>query len=144
MTKDNEEDWMACADFYVQTDDGTEYIGTLLEDGAPTYLDDVDLFGPAENRSFDEATYRRIVNAMLGEYREQGCAASVEAGDPWPWPDRRPDSSETEYVYLYVKGAVQVFRSGTDENGNPGQFLAAVHYPNGARKPTSFPVMVSA
>lgn len=138
----NEEDWMACADFYVQTDTGTEYVGTLLEDGAPSYLDDLDLFGPAENRSFDEAAFRRIVEAVLGEYREQGAAASAAAGDKWPWP--RPDSAQTEYVYLYVKGAVQVFRSGKDEHGNPGQFLAAVHYPNGARKPTSFPAMVSA
>lgn len=137
----NEEDWMACADFYVQTDDKIEYIGTLLEDGAPTYLDDLELFGPAENRSFDEAAFRRIVGAVLGEYREQGAAVSAAAGDKWPWP--RPDSAQTEYVYLYVKGAVQVFRSGLDEHGNPGQSLAAVHYPNGARKPTRFPVQAA-
>lgn len=135
----SEEDKVANADFYVQTDSGMEYLGSLFEDGAPTYLDDADLFGPADNRSFDEAAYREVVEGVLADAIADGTGAAVSRGFPWPWDGL--DSARTDYVYLYVKGAVQVFRRGEDEHGHPGQFLAAVHYPNGARKPTRFPVM---
>jgi hypothetical protein len=137
VTTTTEEDKVANADFYVQTDAGMTWVGTLFEEGAPVYLDDADLFGPAENRSFDEAAYRRIVEEVLSDARADDESVSAAAGDSWPW--EYADSAHTDYVYVYVKGAVQVFRRGEDEHGHPGQFLAAVHYPNGARKPTRFP-----
>lgn len=143
MIRISEEENVANADFYVRTDDGAaEYVGSLFEEGAPVYLDDADLFGPAENRSFDEQAFRRIVGEVLSAARADGVGNATAAGDRWPWP--YTDSSHTDYVYVYVKGAVQVFRCGKDEHGHAGQFLAAVHYPNGARKPTAFPPQVSA
>lgn len=142
MIRNTEEDHVANADFYVQTDSGMEYLGSLFGNGAPTYLDDADLFGPSEGRSYDEDIYRGVVQTKLHNARANGVGNSAAAGDRWPWP--YTDSAHTDYVYVYVKGAVQVFRCGKDEHGHAGQFLAAVHYPNGARKPTRFPAQVSA
>jgi len=142
VTTTTEEDKVANADFYVQADNGMEWVGSLFDEGAPVYLDDADLFGPADERSFDEATFRRVVDGVLADAAADGSGSSAKLGDRWPWP--YADSAHTDYVYVYVKGAVQVFRRGVDDHGHPGQFLAAVHYPNGARKPTRFPAFVVA
>lgn len=132
---------MSTADFYLGTGPDAQYLGSLLDGGSPADMDELDLFGPAEGEPYTDDTFGRIVWDALANARLEDStgAAHAEAGDPWPYD--YPDSSGTDYVYAVVKGAVHVFRKIEDEHGRPGQFLAAVHYPNGARRSTEFPAL---
>jgi hypothetical protein len=132
---------VSTADFYLGTGPTAEWLGSLLQDGSPADMDDLDLFGPAEDESYTDDTFGRIVWDALANARleDPASAAHAEAGDPWP--HEYADSSGTEWVYACVKGAVHVFRRIRDEDGQPGQFLAAVHYPNGSRRSTEFPTL---
>lgn len=132
---------MSTADFYLGTGPTAEWLGSLLQDGSPAEMDDLDLFGPAEGEPYTDDTFVRIVTDALREVAEaptdEQLAFLASEGDSWPHTYR--DSSGTDYVYACVKGAVHVFRRIQDEDGAPGQFLAAVHYPNGSRRSTEFP-----
>lgn len=133
---------MSTADFYLGTGPDAKYLGSLLDDGSPASMDDLDLFGPAPTgQTYSDDTFVRIVQDALREVLEaptdRRMAALVADGDTWP--HEYEDSSGTDYVYAAVKGAVHVFRKIEDEHGHPAQFLAAVHYPNGARRSTEFP-----
>ena len=133
---------MSTADFYLGTGPTAEWLGSLLQDGSPAEMDELDLFGPAEGEPYTDDTFVRIVTgALLAAGRQvdpdEQLAFLASEGDSWPHAYR--DSSGTDYVYACVKGAVHVFRRIRDEHGAPGQFLAAVHYPNGSRRSTEFP-----
>lgn len=135
---------MSTADFYLGTGPNARYIGSLLDDGSPANMDELDLFGPAVmGQTYTDDTFVKIVEDVLREVAEaptdRRMAAIVSEGDSWPHD--YPDSSGTDYVFAAVKGAVHVFRRIEDEHGHPGQFLAAVHYPNGSRRSTEFPEM---
>lgn len=135
---------MSTADFYLGTGPDAQYLGSLLDDGSPAAMDDLDLFGPAEGgQPYSDETFVRIVEDVLREVVEaptdERMAALASEGDSWP--HNYLDSSGTDYVYAAVKGAVHVFRKVLDDQGQPGQFLAAVHYPNGARRSTEFPTL---
>lgn len=137
---------MSTADFYLGTGPDAQWLGSLLVDGSPAEMDDLDLFGPAlAGQTYTDQTFVDAVNQHLktvqnrdwdGRERE---AAVAQRGDSWP--HKHADSSGTDYVYAAVKGAVHVFRKIEDEHGHPGQFLAAVHYPNGSRRSTEFPIL---
>lgn len=138
---------MSTADFYLGTGPSAAWVGSLLADGSPSEMDDLDLFGPAVlGQTYTDDTFVRIVEDMLREVVEAPTdtrmAALASEGDSWP--HQYADSSGTDYVYAAVKGAVHVFRKIEDEHGAPGQFLIAVHYPNGTRKTTEFPTLGAA
>lgn len=133
---------MSTADFYLGTGPTAVWLGSLLDGGSPAEMDDLDLFGPAVmGQTYSDDSFGRIVWDLLANARleDPASAAHAEAGDPWP--HGHVDSSGTDYVYAAVKGAVHVFRKIEDEHGHPGQFLAAVHYPNGSRRSTEFPTL---
>lgn len=134
---------MSTADFYLGTGPAAEWLGSLLQDGSPADMDELDLFGPAEDEPYTDDTFVRIVTDALREVAEaptdEQLAFLASEGDSWP--HTYADSSGTDYVYAAVKGAVHVFRRIRDEAGAPGQFLAAVHYPNGSRRSTEFPTL---
>jgi hypothetical protein len=134
---------VSTADFYLGTGPTAEWLGSLLQDGTPAEMDDLDLFGPAEGETYTDDTFVRIVTDALREVAEaptdEQLAFLASEGDSWPHSYR--DSSGTDYVYACVKGAVHVFRQIRDEDGLTGQFLAAVHYPNGSRRSTEFPTL---
>jgi len=138
---------VSTADFYLGTGPDAKYLGSLLDDGSPAMMDDLDLFGPAiMGQTYTDDTFVRIVEDALRDAAEaptdEPMATIASEGDEWPHD--YPDSSGTDYVYAAVKGAVHVFRKIEDEYGHPGQFLAAVHYPNGARRSTEFPTLGAA
>lgn len=131
---------MSTADFYLGTGPDAQYLGSLLVDGSPADLDELDLFGPAlAGQNYTDQSFVSIVHARLRALAKAKMA--TVAADGGTWPHEYADSSGTDYVYAAVKGAVHVFRRVEDEHGQPGQFLAAVHYPNGSRRSTTFPTL---
>ena len=133
---------MSTADFYLGTGPDAKYLGSLLDDGSPASMDDLDLFGPAlAGQTYIDDTFVRIVQDALREVGERPDSKrlSALAADGDAWPHKHEDSSGTDFVYAAVKGAVHVFRKIEDEHGHHAQFLAAVHYPNGSRRSTEFP-----
>lgn len=135
---------MSTADFYLGTGPNAQYLGSLLDDGSPAIMDELDLFGPAIlGQTYTDDTFVRIVEDALREVGERpdGKPLSALVSEGGRWPHEYEDSSGTDYVYAAVKGAVHVFRKIEDEHGHPGQFLAAVHYPNGSRRSTEFPAL---
>lgn len=122
---------MSNADFYIGLGHEAKYLGSLEFDASPAEMDDMGLFGPATDGDFTEDTFREIV---------ESCAEEPNAFHAtWPWS--YPDSSGTDLVFAFVRGSVHVFERG-ERDGQTGQFLVALHYPNGARKATAFPAQV--
>lgn len=125
------------ADFYVGLGESAVWLGSVAGLGDPATAQGFGLFndGPGFRDDYDESDYRELVRDIvtsgqaLPDADAQGWLA--DEGDPWPWDYDR--SNDTDYAYMWVNGCIHVFQDG---------YLLAQHYPNGARRPSSFPAMI--
>lgn len=115
---------MTSAKLFIGMGEDAELVATLGIDGSAAALDDQGLFGPGEgDEQYTEATFRKIA---LGSLMDQ----SLEDLEKVTTPDM---------IYAFKNGSVLVFELGQNDDGETGYYQVALHYPNGARKPVSFP-----
>jgi hypothetical protein len=123
------------ADFYVGLGADAEWLGTICAEGTEVHMLTAGLLGTSEDKGrYTEFTYRDLVRDIVTRGIELDQGYSPFVGDEWPWA--YPDSGGTANVYAWKNGSIHVF-----EGSPQGAFLTAVHYPNGARKPSVFPTL---
>jgi hypothetical protein len=122
------------ADFYVGLGDNARWLGSIANGGNPAAVGAThDLFNlDGDQNDYSEKTFVGLVESIITDRHDQGYTVRLaSSGGEWPWDYDR--STGTDYTYAWNNGCIHVFEYG---------FMIAQHYPNGARKPSTFPSMV--
>lgn len=116
------------ADFYIGLGEDARWLGSISDHGAPCDVDNgYDLFNTSgANDDYDERSFADAVSSIVAA--DGGHWA--ESGASWPWV--YPTSTGTDYTYAWNNGCIHVFERG---------YMVAQHYPNGARRASTFPLM---
>lgn len=128
------------ADFYIGLGDTAVWLGSVRGMGDPATIQGFGLFNDNLDHSRDdygEADYRalvaEIIDAAADLYADGDHDVDSWSADSEEWPWDHDTSVGTSYAYAWNNGCIHVFEEG---------YLMAQHYPNGARRPSSFPSMV--
>jgi hypothetical protein len=125
------------ADFYVGLGAQARWLGSTQVNGAPAELDQlVDLFnnGATQESDYTEDTFVQRAFLAVNAAKTLGdgqLGAWSDIGDTWPHD--HDTSVGTDFAYAWNNGCIHVFEEG---------YMVAQYYPNGARRPSTFPSMV--
>lgn len=122
------------ADFYIGLGEQAQWLGTVGEGGEPARMEQYDLFNTGSSvREYTEDTWREAVQVIIGDAKDDGIPGCAWANDGDSWPHDHNTSVDTDNAYAFNNGCIHVFEEG---------YMVAQHYPNGARRPSTFPAMV--
>jgi hypothetical protein len=121
------------ADFYIGLGAEAEWLGSMGDGGHPSEVTSVhDLFNlNGDVDDYTEDTFRQMVESILDDTPDYVLVSRASTGGWWPWG--YDTSVGTPFAYAWNNGCIHVFENG---------YMVAQHYPNGARRPSTFPSMV--